>query len=109
MKNTNLFVNVSVESNQSFLIFNKYNSILSESDIAKTNIKILSKQFDVFYFCYIFNAFDKINNVTKINVFVNIFNKIINNRRFVIIHKIKKINFVDVLTIVNIVVIFKRN
>ena len=69
----------------------------------------MSKQFNIFYFCYIFDAFDKINNVTKINVFVNIFYKIINNRRFIVIHKIEKINFVDILSIVNIAVIVKRN
>ena len=63
------------------------------------------KQLDIFYFCYIFNAFDKVNNVTKINIFVNIFYKVINNRRFIVIHKIEKVNFIDILTIVNIVIV----
>ena len=37
------------------------------------------------------------------------FNKIIRSRRFVVVHKIKKINFIDILAIANIVVIFKRS
>ena len=91
------------------MIFNKYNSVLNENNTSKANIKILLKQFNLFYFGYVFDAFNKINNVTKVNVFVNILDKIINNRRFIVIHKIEKVNFVDISTIVNIVVIVERN
>ena len=37
------------------------------------------------------------------------FYKVINNRRFVVVHKIKKINFVNILTIADIVNIVEQN
>ena len=105
MKNTSLFVDIGTQFHKPFLIFDEYSGISSQNDVSKANIKILLKQFDAFYFRYVFDTFDKVDNVTKINVFVSMFNKVISSRRFVIIHKIKKVNFVDVSAIVDIVVV----
>ena len=60
--------------------------------------------FDFFNFNYIFNTIDEINDISKINIFVDMFYKFVDNNEFVIIHKIKKIDFVNVSTIIIIVV-----
>ena len=89
---------------QFFLIFDKNDNVLNQNNTSKTRVKILLNQFDIFYICYIFNAIDKIRYVTKINVLVDVYNKFINDNRFIIIHKIKKVNFICISFIVIIVV-----
>ena len=99
VKNANLFVYVVAQFHETFLIFDKNDCVSSQNNVSKTNIKILSNQFDFFHFGYIFYSFNKINNIAKINVLVDMLYKIFDNNEFVIIHWIEEINFFSVLTI----------
>ena len=65
----------------------------------------MSNQFDFFNDRYIFNAIDKVKHITKINIFVDMFYNVINNYKFVIILKIEKIDFINNLFIVIVVII----
>ena len=60
------------------------------------------------FFNYVFYLFNKNINVLKIKVFVNMFNEIIDNDKFFVIHKIEKINFNNVLFFVIIIIIISK-
>ena len=58
-----------------------------------TIIEIMSYQFDFFENRHIFNSFDVKMNIAKVNVFVDVFDRIVNNDVFVFVSWIKKFHF----------------
>lgn len=80
-----------------FLFSRQHRSILLESDIVKTNIKIISNYFRAFDNNYIFASLYKDMYVTKICVLFNVFYCRNDNDNLFVIIRVEEFYFCDVL------------
>ena len=83
-----------------FLFFYQNKYILFKNEISKINIKINTNYFNIFENNYIFYVFDKNVYITKINIFIDVFNNRNYDRRFIVIIKIEKIDINEISSLI---------